>query len=297
MLLKIVRRFQDLLTQRTYRRVLLARILDKMLRLYNPNIRYLGLQTADGITLLRTGETVVTPYALAENGFQAQDVRRALEIAAQAGCRMGGIFLDVGANIGTSTLYALRTGRVSRAYCFEPEPSNLRLLQMNVLLNDLGAQVTVLPQAVTDKPTRISMRISAENPGDHRVVSSAISEANNGCDLMQVEATSLDAFLQHSQLTPGDVSFLWIDTQGHEGSVLAGAQVLMEHGVPMCVEFWPEGLAAAGGLETFCELLTRHYRKFYDLRQAQAEALDIQEIWNYRRRIRANDYCDLVVLR
>jgi FkbM family methyltransferase len=44
----------------------------------------------------------------------------------------GGVFIDVGANIGGYTIRAAKTARV---YALEPHPCNFHLLKLNVKLN------------------------------------------------------------------------------------------------------------------------------------------------------------------
>jgi tRNA1(Val) A37 N6-methylase TrmN6 len=44
----------------------------------------------------------------------------------------GGVFIDVGANIGG---YTIRVAKTARAYALEPHPRNFHLLKLNVKLN------------------------------------------------------------------------------------------------------------------------------------------------------------------
>ena len=53
----------------------------------------------------------------------------------------GRSFVDVGANIGTTTIPALLSHGFETAVAIEPEPENVRVLRMNVLLNDLEDRV------------------------------------------------------------------------------------------------------------------------------------------------------------
>lgn len=49
--------------------------------------------------------------------------------------------LDIGANIGTTTIEILRQLPMVTADAFEPEPTNFQLLRMNLLTNDLHSRV------------------------------------------------------------------------------------------------------------------------------------------------------------
>lgn len=53
----------------------------------------------------------------------------------------GGVFVDVGANIGNHTVYALKFLGASRVIAFEPNPAAALLLKVNLALNDLALLV------------------------------------------------------------------------------------------------------------------------------------------------------------
>jgi len=51
--------------------------------------------------------------------------------------------LDIGANLGSFTIWMARTLGVREAFCFEPEPDSFRLLNFNLSLNDCKMARTV----------------------------------------------------------------------------------------------------------------------------------------------------------
>ena len=81
-----------------------------------------------------------------QGGWFRQETMRVFEAIPK-----GGVFVDVGANIGTQTLYALKFGGFDRAVCFEPEPKNLRSLRINLLINDLTDRVSIVEAAAGAK--------------------------------------------------------------------------------------------------------------------------------------------------
>ncbi|MGH9122778.1 MAG: hypothetical protein ACRDYC_12695, partial [Acidimicrobiales bacterium] len=83
----------------------------------------------------------------------------------------------------------------------------------------------------------------------------------------------LDHFVETGQLDLARLGVVWVDVQGAEGQVLAGARSLMtrEEPLPFIVEFWPYGLRRCGGLEVFCDLVAEHFTTLVDVR-ASAEA-------------------------
>lgn len=177
----------------------------------------------------------------------------------------GKLFVDVGANIGTSTVDALLQFGFGEAVCFEPAPDNVRLLRMNLLLNDLDGRARVVAFALSDHDGEGALHRSATNSGDHRF-GSANGDAGGAADgpAMAVECRRLDAYVEAGEIDPAAVGLVWIDAQGHEPHVLRGARSLLGAGVPMVIEYCPWLLNdAAAELD---ETVTRHYSTILNLR-------------------------------
>jgi hypothetical protein len=81
-----------------------------------------------------------------------------------------------------------------------------------------------------------------------------------------VPATTVDALIGDGTVNPEETPLVWIDAQGHEPAILRGAQRLLESRVPVLIEYWPQGLRAAGGLESLEQLVISSYARFVDLR-------------------------------
>jgi FkbM family methyltransferase len=76
------------------------------------------------------------------------EIDEAVRILKEAGrLKDDTVFVDVGANIGTQTVHALRAGPFTRAVAFEPEQRNAKLLNMNLAANGMAARVTVFAKA------------------------------------------------------------------------------------------------------------------------------------------------------
>jgi FkbM family methyltransferase len=179
----------------------------------------------------------------------------------------GRLLLDVGANIGTTTLTACAQFGAGGSVAFEPEPTNLRFLEMNLRANDLTERVRVHPAAVSDRGGAAVLERSAYNAGDHRVRSGIADPGADGA--IEVDAVAIDELVARDELDPADVGAVWLDVQGHEGHALAGATRLLEAGVPVVVEYWPHGLRESGGLDAFGDAVAAHYRELVDLGRPQ----------------------------
>lgn len=183
----------------------------------------------------------------------------------------GKTFLDVGANIGTATLCALIRQDASRSLLFEPHPSNLRLMRMNLAANDLTARGRVCAVAVSSSEGEVTFEESDDNIGDHRVRDAGDAGPRAGSlgeehrTTITVPSTTLDHAMQAADFDPAEVGLVWVDVQGHETQVLDGATALLAAGAPWCVEFWPYGLDRAGTLDRFLETVTEHFSHAWDL--------------------------------
>ena len=61
----------------------------------------------------------------------------------------GAIFWDIGANIGLYSLWAAIDRNIA-VYSFEPVPSNLEMLERNILMNQLETLITIVPLPLTN---------------------------------------------------------------------------------------------------------------------------------------------------
>jgi len=78
--------------------------------------------------------------------------------------------IDVGANIGTIVIPALKRGLFKSATALEPSPGNLRLLRANLVLNVLLHEVEILEFAVGDASGEtLHLEESEVNSGNHSI--------------------------------------------------------------------------------------------------------------------------------
>jgi FkbM family methyltransferase len=189
-------------------------------------------------------------------------VRRAEAHLRKFGAWRGSTLVDVGANIGTTTVCGLVAGTFGSAVAIEPAPKNLRLLKANLALNDLLDRVTVVAAAAGDAEGEAFLQLSDHNVGAHQI-------ADEGLPVRLVTIQSL-------AVDPDDVALLWMDVQGHEGHVLAGAGGLIDAGVPYVLEYYPNLLRKAGRWDTICETFER-YEFVIDLRTKKPEPIAARE--------------------
>ena len=197
--------------------------------------------------------------------------------------------LDVGANIGTTSLAAIVLG-ADRVVAIEPAPVNVETLRLNVTANGLESRVSVVAAAASDREGTVELALSATNSGDHRV------GGNGGRRSTEVAAVTIDSLVARGDLDPERLGLAWMDVQGHEAHALAGATSLAEAGVPVVLEYWPFGLREAGGAERLHKLLAERYGRFKDLR-AGGDWRPTEAVAELEPRYRGEDgFTDLLVV-
>ncbi len=210
---------------------------------------------ADGIeTVVAQGENgeiegytadlkVMAKYA--KNGtWSAEIIGRAQSVFDASG---GGSYVDLGANIGLTTVPVVRQRGVL-AWAVEPHPANLRLLELNLARNRVGGRTTVIHAAISDEPGMLPLEVAEENLGDHRIHPDAPEgEARYGEEgraVIDVPAQRLDDIIDVSLLV--DPLVVKMDIQGAEPLAVAGGLDVLERAHLVLTEYWPYGLKRLG---------------------------------------------------
>src|SRR6266702_2487992 len=188
--------------------------------------------------------------------------------------------VEVGANIGTTTLPIVLRNGAQLCIAIEPAPTNLTLLRANLAANGVGQdRVRRHDRPVANEPELCRER---ERP------------------VVTVPAARLDDVLAEQNVELSDVGLVWIDTQGHEGHVLAGAPRLLDSAAPIIMEYWPYGLRRAAGLELLHQLMRDSGRRSIDLRYTlrcgSLQVLSLMELDALAERYPNHQYTDLALL-
>jgi FkbM family methyltransferase len=226
----------------------------------------------DGVRfLVSTDDDVIGRVTFAYRGFDEAAMHALVRVLGErtgsSEPLRGRTIVDVGANIGTTSIYALRRFGAARAIAFEPEPGNLALLRQNLWANELADAVDVRELALSDADGTVEFEISPENSGDHRVRVGGGDAGEMGEQdrrVIPVPARRLDGLIAAGELPLDDVALVWIDVQGHEAHVLAGATAVFDAGIPVSIEYWPYGLERAGGLDRLHQLVAERCTSVVD---------------------------------
>ncbi len=174
------------------------------------------------------------------------------------------VFVEVGANMGTTTVMALRRHGFATAVALEPSPQNVWLCRLNLVANGLDDRVTLLPCAASNRVEEMDLVIGGGNRGGHRVMSAG---SDHPAQAGSVRSVTLDGLVDGGTIDPARVGLLWCDAAGHDAYAVLGGARLVEAGVPLIVN-------VSGGIQgetrdAFVDLLTPHYAEIVELRKAR----------------------------
>jgi FkbM family methyltransferase len=144
----------------------------------------------------------------------------------------GGVFVDVGANVGNHSVYLGKARMLRKIICFEPNPAVFRLLSLNVRLNCLYDHCELHEIALSNdlgnakfaRPTHLSQgvgRLASMGEIDVRVERGDVFCASSEPDVIK------------------------IDVEGHEVHVLNGMErTIRKHQPIVFVEVWDRNFDA-----------------------------------------------------
>jgi FkbM family methyltransferase len=206
---------------------------------------------------------VIAFHLLSGRDWQREELDRAIAALRAAGALAPRkIFVDVGANIGTHTIYAMQTGLFSGGVSIEAEPANVNLIRRNVLANGLRDHVKVLHAAASCSKGIARLVLNRENFGAHSIQPGFVRSAGAAID---VPCDTVQGLLAEAGVSVAEVGLVWLDVEGHELEVLKGMGPLLEREVPVVLEF-SLVLHGASGVKELKALLAPHYHSAVILR-------------------------------
>ena len=122
--------------------------------------------------------------------------------------------VDIGANLGSFTIWLSQTAKVTEAFCFEPEPDSFRLLQLNLANNACGF-AHALGQAVGGRSRAAQIALKADSPGGTNIYHPAPDHAPG-------DAIQVVGFSEWLGQTPGSFDVLKKDCEGSEWEIVRG---------------------------------------------------------------------------
>src|SRR5262249_33438086 len=124
--------------------------------------------------------------------------------------RKGIRLVDIGANLGSFTIWMERKLGVREAFCFEPEPDSFRLLDFNLRLNGCSNAQSI-ESAVGGVARTIRISLKQDSPGGTTIYDAPA--ASEGKEVRVV------AFGQWMEGIEGDFDLLKVDCEGAEWEI------------------------------------------------------------------------------
>lgn len=147
------------------------------------------------------------------------------------------VLWDIGANIGSYAIYAALSKKI-KVVAFEPSPFNIEFLARNIWLNNLEAQVTVVPNALSSDATQAKLLMKSIEWGNS---GSSFGEnyAEDGQPIevefeYQTVGFSMDQAITWLGLPQPD--YIKIDVDGIEGLILSGGTKVLSKVESVLVE-------------------------------------------------------------
>lgn len=183
------------------------------------------------------------PFALLPNGFRCFGSSKFNDFCAMSThcqdtsnfsvfrhfLKEDGVFVDVGANMGITTLVAAGTARLSRIIAFEPTHKCAEVWHKNVCANGI-LNATLLQCAISDRIGTMEFVADPSAPEYNRLnIGNAVSRHQDGnrreLNVSKVSVTTLDEVCEI--LGVEHISLLKIDVEGAEPTVWRGAKGLL----------------------------------------------------------------------
>jgi FkbM family methyltransferase len=169
----------------------------------------------------------------------------------------GGVYVDVGANIGATVIPIAANPKVN-CLALEPEPATFQHLITNIGANCAHGNVQAKQVAAFSRRGTMSFEISPTNMGDNRLRTREAAGAfgEEQWHSIDVETVPLDEIVPRSE-RPLVVK---IDTQGAEPHVVEGGKETISRADLIILEYWPYGMARMGADQNLLlEFLANHF--------------------------------------
>lgn len=151
-----------------------------------------GKETLTNIPYTNSAEETTNKYGDAAGQYFATFIQKELELQNKLTIEKGDVFVDLGANIGMSSRYALNKG--AEPHCFEPDIKMVEILKKNV------PNVKIFPYAISATPSELELY---HWPHNHVV----------GGPTYKIQSVTLRQVLA---LVGKPIDYLKIDIEGHE---------------------------------------------------------------------------------
>jgi FkbM family methyltransferase len=170
--------------------------------------------TAKGPTAMlgRPTTTSLADLFVIKEVFIHQTYKDILPLLAEGDVR----FVDIGANLGSFSIWLAQQRNVVSSYCFEPEPDSFRLLSFNLSVNDCE-DVMPIHAAVGGTQREISIQLKSRSPGGTSIYGNGSEDAGEKANRTRIKVVAFSEWLQEANY-PFDL--LKLDCEGAEWEII-----------------------------------------------------------------------------
>ena len=218
--------------------------------------------------------------------------------------KKGSIAIDIGANIGLMSLVMSKsTGSNGKVLSFEPGPVSFGLLRRNVYSNKLHSNIVISDIAISDFNGTAPLFINLNGESDNQIhknldIYNFRAEAER--PKFFVKTITIDSYLKRKKINFSDISFVKIDTQGHDLAVLIGGSSLFKNSKKIAVlcEFCPYLKAwEKQSIDEFYDILISFGFDVYDDSNLSAGIINVDYLKNNYGFDKIGKYTDLLLLK
>lgn len=140
-----------------------------------------------------------------------------------------GTFVNIGANVGFFSVYAAKVLGYSKVVAVEPNPSAFDLLCRNISANGLNGVIDAHQKCVARKEERLQLAVVDGMP-EYSSIDRIVLPAVQKKEVRQVEVSAVPL-----RLIVGEerVGILFVDTEGAEDEIFAGAEDILMRDLPL----------------------------------------------------------------
>jgi FkbM family methyltransferase len=226
---------------------------DLLIKAIGPRTRFMTVDCGDHL-LTFSPEDYLGRSVFVKNHFDRDHVGRLMGKLNELGVDVRGkTLLEIGANIGTHTVYFGLTGAFGRIVAIEPDPRNFELLEENVTQNGFSDLVIRIPSAVSDRESEIEFFLHPNNHGK-----SSPNQRHADDRKILVPALPAPRIIEQAGVADADIGLVWMDIEGYEPIACRSMQSLFERRIPVHMEFTGEYYGPEKAAE-FVSFLARFY--------------------------------------
>ena len=194
-----------------------------------------------------------------------------------------GIFLDIGANIGTTAIYVKKiVNPYLNVIGIEAGKKNFDIFRINCIINDVES-ICIENVGFGDKNKDMNYCYCIDNPGGSGVVENKVEGAEN------VRVITMDSYCDRNGIAAKDIDYIWMDTEGFEAQIIEGGKsIFSEVKIPLLQEFNPTIYRKRGVLSEYCKLMNEYYDSFIDMmdyERGNYQLRNIGELFDYSKKM------------